>query len=163
MNPQNRFPRALVSTIAAILFAAVNPAFAQAPATAAPVIPENLKPSFALLQTNYPKVEAKRAPKAPADTVWMFRSARMGEGTIEVGFQGTEVVYMIFRRGTGGAGWKLPEVHALHLGYYKELLKEEYDRVRDKFSKYDHSLAPQINAAVITRKDFDARALATSM
>ena len=163
MNPQNRLPRTLISTVAAVLLAAANPAFGQASATATPAIPEGLKPSFALLQTNYPKVEAKRAPKAPADTVWMFRSARMGEGTIEVAFQGNEVVYMIFRRGTGGAGWKLPEIHALHLGYYKDLLKEEYDQASNKFSRYNHSLAPQINAAVITRKDFDARALATSM
>ena len=162
MLPQNRTPRTLISTIAAVLFATANPAFAQAPGTAAPAIPDGLKPSFALLQTNYPKVEAKRAPKAPADTVWMFRSVRMGEGTIEVGFQGNEVVYMIFRRGTGGAGWKLPEIHALHVTYHKELLKEEY-YPSSTFTRYNHSLAPQINAAVITRKDFDARALATSM
>lgn len=144
------------------MLAAASPAFAQAPATAAPAIPEGLKPAFALLQTNYPKVEAKRAAKAPADTVWMFRSTQLGAGTIEVGFQGNDVVYMIFRRGTGGAGWKLPEILALHMAYYKDLLKEEFSPPRD-FSKYNHSLAPQINAAVITRKDFDARSLASSM
>ena len=160
MNPQNRLPRILLATIAVISFAAANPASAQAPGAAAtaPAIPEGLKPSFALLQTNYPKVEAKRAPKAPADTVWMFRSTRMGEGTIEVGFQGNEVVYMVFRRGTGGAGWKMPEMEALHRGYTKELLKEKYFRER-----YKHSVLPQINAGVITREDFDPRSLATSM
>src|SRR6478736_2643781 len=121
MLPQRHLPRTLLAIFSAALMALASPILAQAPAaTAAPAIPEGLKPAFALLQTNYPKVEAKRAAKAPADTVWMFRSTRMGEGTIEVGFQGNEVVYMIFRRGTGGAGWKLPEIHALHLSYYKD-------------------------------------------
>jgi hypothetical protein len=159
MAPQNHLPRTLVAILSAVLFATASPLFGQAPAAAAaPAIPDGLKPAFALLQTSYPKVEAKRAAKAPADTVWLFRSTRMGEGTIEAGFQGNEVVYMIFRRGTGGAGWKLPEIRTLHWGYSKELLKEKYEGER-----YNHSLAPQINAAVVTRKDFDPRSLATSM
>lgn len=43
--------------------------------------------------------------------------------------------------------------------YHKDLLKETYDPQRDAFSGYDHALASQMNAAVITRKDFNARSL----
>lgn len=129
-------------------------AWAQAPA---PKVPAELQPSFDVLKGSYPKVEARRMPKTPADTVWMFRAETYASGTVEVGFQKDEVVYMIFRRGTGGTSWKLPEIHALHVQYHRDLLKEEYDSTRNYFSKYNHSLAPQINGALITLKSFDAK------
>lgn len=122
-------------------------------------IPENLKPAFDILQHSYPKNEAKRAPKAPAKQVWLFRSAQLGEGTVEVGFDDKEIVYMVFRRGTGGAGWKKEEIKSVHMGYHKDLLHETYDPNTDTFSRYNHAVTPQINGAVITRKDFDMKSL----
>jgi hypothetical protein len=145
--------------LAALMFFAV-PAiscFAQQPSKTLE-IPEKLKPQFAIIQRTYPKVEAKRAPKAPADTVWQFRADAAANGTVEVGFQGDDVVYMIFRRGAGGAGWKQPEIRALHEAYYKDLLKEKYVNY-DGGDRYRHSLAAPINAALITRKDFDEKSL----
>jgi hypothetical protein len=124
-----------------------------------PSTPEVLKPQFALLKDGYPKVDTKKFPKAPADSVWLFRSLSSASGTVEVAFQDADVVYMIFRRGTGGIGWKPADIKALHLAYYKELLKETYDPGRDVFSRYNHAVASQINAATITRKDFDAKTL----
>jgi hypothetical protein len=118
-------------------------------------IPENLKPKIAQLTVGYPRVDAQKfLRRPPADTVWLFRSNVVSAGSVEVGFQGDDVVYMLFRRGTGGKGWTLQEIHDLHLTYYKE---------RDFFTRYNHSLAPQINAAVITRKDYDAKNLNTGM
>jgi hypothetical protein len=127
---------------------------AAAPATAAPA---QLEPAFAILKRTYPKVDAKKNPKAPADSVWLFRSATAAVGTAEVAFQGTEVVYMIFRRGTGGASFKRPEIAQLHELYSKDLLKEPYVG-----KLYNNGILTQINAAAITRKDFDAKALLSS-
>ena len=124
-------------------------------------IPENLKPQFAIINNAYPNADAKKFPKAPADSVWVFRSFSASAGTVEVAFQGADVVYMIFRRGTGGTGWKPAEIKALHLTYYKDFLKETYDPQRDLFSRYNHAVASQINGAIITRKDFDAKSLLT--
>lgn len=138
-----------------LLFTISSPA--QQPAL--PAVPENLKTQFAIINNAYPKVEAKRFPKAPADSVWLFRSGTASSGTVEVGFKGDVVVYMVFRRGTGGTGWKVPEIKAIHMTYHQDLLKETYDPARDLFSKYNHSIAAPINAAVITKKDFDAKAL----
>jgi hypothetical protein len=118
--------------------------------------PEILKPQFAILNTTYPNVDAKKFPKAPADSVWLFRSSTSAAGTLEVAFQGDVVVYMIFRRGTGGSGWKPAEAEALHRLYSKTLLKEP---PRGFGTKYNHAVLTQINAATITRKDFDAKAL----
>lgn len=148
-----------MKTTLALLAILLSPFDSQAQQPAPNPVPESLKPQFALIQNTYPKVEAKRFPKAPADSVWLFRSATAASGTVEVGFQGSEVVYMVFRRGTGGTGWKPAEIKATHMIYHRELLKETYDRYTDTFSKYNHSVAPQINAAVITRKDFEAKAL----
>src|SRR5262245_9744125 len=115
------------TTSFALLFSLVAavPAFAQQPAKKLE-IPENLKAQFAIIQRNYPKVEMKRSPKPPADSVWQFRAEAAAVGTLDVGFQGNEVVYMIFRRGAGGAGWKQPEIRAMHEGYYRDLLNEKY-------------------------------------
>ena len=120
-------------------------------------IPELLKPQFAVLNNAYPNVDAKKFPKAPADSIWLFRSFSVASGTVEVAFQGAEVVYMVFRRGTGGSAWKIQEVQALHRTYSKTLLNEV------SVGRYNHSLATQINAAIISRRDFDAKSLASGM
>ena len=121
-------------------------------------VPDDLKPPFAILNGAYPKVDAKKLPKAPTDSVWLFRSLSTASGTVEVGFQGADVVYMVFRRGSGGSAWTPQEIKSLHVAYYKTLLKEK--RVDDVGGdRYNHSVAPRINAALITRKDFDVRSL----
>ena len=122
-------------------------------------LPEALKAPAALITNTYPKVEAKKSPKAPADSVWIFRGTTTAVGTVEVGFQGAEVVYMIFRRGAGGTGWKLDEIARVHDSYHRQLLKEAYSPVFPHFTKYNHSVSSAIGAGVITRKDFDAKAL----
>ena len=87
----------------------------------------------------------------------------MSEGNLEVGFQGKEVVYMIIRRGAGGGGWKPAEIKAVHMKYHRDLLQEEYDSRTDTFSRYNHTVTPQINGAVISRKDFDTKAILSSL
>src|ERR1041384_2115890 len=115
--------------------------------------PPNLAKPFSILTRTYPHVEAKRFIRSPADSAWQFRADSSVVGTAEVAFQGDQVVYMIFRRGVGGVSWKKRDVDALHDLYCKDLLRE-----RDCGDLYTSSLAPQINAAIITRKDFDAKA-----
>lgn len=148
-----------IASISAAQIGAQQPAPTPGQQPAQSAIPEKLKPAFDVLQQFYPKNEAKRAPKAPAKQVWLFRSAQLGAGTVEVGFDDKEIVYMVFRRGTGGAGWKKEEIKSVHMGYHKDLLHETYDRNTDTFSRYNHAVAPQINGAVITRKDFDVKSL----
>jgi hypothetical protein len=149
-----------MNTLCPILFSfliAVVPSFAQQPAKKLE-IPENLKAQFAIIQRNYPKVEMKRAPKPPADSVWQFRAENAATGTLDVGFQGEEVIYMIFRRGAGGAGWKHQEIRTLHEAYYPDLLKEKYVNYNGG-DRYLHVVAPEINAGIITRKGFDTKTL----
>jgi hypothetical protein len=119
--------------------------------------PPAAKP-LAVLARTYPHVTAKRYVRPPADSAWLLYADSTEIGTLEVAFQGDEVVYMIFRRGVGGVGWKQWEINKLHDVYAKNLLHEERPG-----QKYDSSLLPQINAAVITRKDFDAKALISGM
>jgi hypothetical protein len=111
-----------------------------------------------LLKRTYPHVTAKRYARAPADSAWLLYADSTEVGTLEVAFQGDEVVYMLFRRGVGGVSWKQWEINKLHDAYHENLLHE--DRPGEK---YDSSLLPQINAAAITRKDFDAKALISGM
>ena len=111
-----------------------------------------------ILKRTYPHVTAKRYVRAPADSAWLLYADSTEVGTLEVAFQGDEVVYMIFRRGVGGVSWKQWEINKLHDVYAENLLHEERPG-----QKYDSSLLPQINAAVITRKDFDAKALISGM
>ncbi len=124
------------------------------------VVPENLQPQFALIHTSYAKVDAAKRPKAPADSVWLFRSTDNATGTVEVGFQGAEVVYMIFRRGAGGASIKPEEIFRIHLGFHQKLLQETFSPLTG-FSRYKHAVTAQINAAVIARKDFEIKLLMT--
>ena len=119
--------------------------------------PPAAKP-LALLARTYPHVTAKRYVRAPADSAWLLYADSTEVGTLEVAFQGDEVVYMIFRRGVGGVSWKQWEINKLHDVYTENLLHEEHPG-----QKYDSSLLPQINAAVITRKDFDPKALISGM
>ena len=70
---------------------------------------------------------------------------------------------MIFRRGLGGRSWGLPEIKSLHIAYHQELLKEDYDPFTGFFSRYNHSVASKISAALITRKDFDPSLLVIGM
>lgn len=118
-------------------------------------LPDSLEAQAAVLSATYPKIDGKRFPKAPADSAWVFRSANSAVGTVEVGFEGSDVVYMIFRRGNGGTNWKLNEIRLVHITYHEELLKETYSRFPETFSRYDHSIAAKIGAALITRKGFD--------
>jgi hypothetical protein len=131
-------------------FACCNCLFAQgAPA---------LKQPFAILVRTYPHVEAKRFVRAPADSAWQFRADSSSVGSVEVGFQGDQIVYMIFRRGVGGVSWKQQEIDALHDLYCEDLLHE-----RHCGEKYVSALAPPINAATITRKDFDSKSLMSGL
>jgi hypothetical protein len=123
------------------------------------VLPDNLKAAGAILTPLYPKIELKKSPKAPADAVYLFRAATAAAGTVEVGFEKDEVVYMVFRRGTGGVGWKLEQIAQVHDVYHKNLLKEAYNPVYPSFTKYNHSIASAISGAVITRKNFDPKVL----
>jgi hypothetical protein len=90
--------------------------------------------------------------------VWLFRGNTGAVGSAEVAFQGDQVVYMIFRRGVGGVSWKQHEIDALHDLYCESLLREPHCG-----KWYTAVLAPQINAAIITRKDFDAKSLLSGM
>jgi hypothetical protein len=123
---------------------------AQAPAT--------LEKPFAILTRTYPHFEAKRFIRPPADSAWQFRADSSSVGSVEVGFQGDQVVYMVFRRGVGGVSWKQHEIDGLHDLYCKDLLHEpRCGRL------YTSALAPPINAAIITRKDFDAKSLTSGL
>jgi hypothetical protein len=135
---------------ALISFACCNSLLAQAPPT--------LQQPFAILTRTYPHVEAKRFVRAPADSAWQFRADSSSVGSVEIGFQGDQVVYMVFRRGVGGVSWKREEINALHDLYWKDLLHEKYCGER-----YVSALAPPINAATITRKDFDAKSLMSGL
>ena len=141
---------------AALLVALSASTFAQGRAAGPP---DDLEGQLAVLRTTYPKTDGSRRPKAPADSAWVFRSPLSSIGTVEVGFEGSEVVYMIFRRGLGGRSWGNQEIHALHVNYHQELLKETYNPITQYFSRYNHSVASRISAAVITRKDFDPSVL----
>jgi|GEM_PF-4583507 len=120
--------------------------------------PSALEKSFAILKQTYPHINAKRFVRAPADSAWLLFADSTVVGTLEVAFQGDEVVYMIFRRGVGGVSWKQHEIDALHDVYCKNLLHEQHCG-----QLYTSTLAPQINAAIITRKDFDAKSLLSGM
>jgi hypothetical protein len=126
-------------------------------------LPDSLEAPLAIVRSTYPKLDGRRFPKAPADSVWIFRAPSSSVGTVEVGFEGAEVVYMIFRRGLNGKSWTLREIKALHIAYHRELLKETYDPFNDYFSRYDHSVASKISAGLITRKDFDPAVLLVGM
>jgi hypothetical protein len=125
-----------------------------APAESSPAVAKPL----AILARTYPHVTAKRYVRPPADSAWLLYADSTEVGTLEVALQGDEIVYMIFRRGVGGVSWKQWEINKLHDVYAQNLLREEHPG-----QKYDSSLLPQINAAVITRRDFDAKALISGM
>jgi hypothetical protein len=170
--------------ISAVCFIAVLPssALAQQPAAKAPgeiSVPAELEGAFSILKRSYPKVDAKKHPQSPADSVWLFRAAAGSAGTVEVGFQNSEVVYMIFRRGIGAAGWMAREVEALHRRYSQELFKE--GRFGENYAHFPtvdgstHNLmrlrygdgrignkggaSTPNNSAIIARKDFDISVL----
>ena len=126
--------------------------------TASAQAPPRLEKPFTILMRTYPHVDARRAPLPPADSVWLFRGITGAVGSAEVAFQGDQVVYMIFRRGVGGVSWKQHEIDALHNLYCESLLHEPHCG-----KLYTSFLAPQINAAIITRNDFDAKALLSGM
>jgi hypothetical protein len=117
-------------------------------------VPPVLQKQFSILMRTYPHVNAKRFVRSPADSAWLFFADSGAVGTVEVAFQGDEVVYMVFRRGVGGVSWKKHEIDGLHDVYCKTLLREP--RCGEL---YTSALASQINAAIITRKDFDAKSL----
>src|SRR4030095_1957173 len=104
--------------------------------------PPAAKP-LAVLARTYPHVTAKRYVRPPADSALVLYADSTEIGTLEVAFQGDEVVYMIFRRGIGGVSWKQWEINKLHDVYAKNLLHEERPG-----QKYDSSLLPPINAGV---------------
>ena len=158
MCPQRCFTLPLLAALLLVLAPALG---AQIPA--APTLPEEIKPAYEVLKADYPKFERRRAAKPPVDSVWIFRSPRMSEGNLEVGFEGKEVVYMIIRRGAGGGGWKPAEIKAIHLKYHRDLLQEEYDARADTFSRYNHALSTAVNGAVISRKDFDTKAILSGL
>jgi hypothetical protein len=139
-----------IALIIALVFTAYHTAAAQAPAY--------LEKPFAIIMRTYPHVDARRAPLPPADSVWLFRGNTGSVGSAEVAFQGDQVVYMVFRRGVGGVSWKQHEIDALHDIYCEDLLHESPCGKR-----YNSFLAAQINAAIIARKDFDAKALLSGM
>src|SRR4029077_19474390 len=93
---------------------------------------------LALLARTYPHVTAKRYVRPPADSAWLLYADSTEVGTLEVAFQGDEVVYMIFRRGVGGVSWKEWEINKLHDVYTETLLHEEH-----RGQKYDSSLLSQ--------------------
>jgi hypothetical protein len=146
-------------------------------------IPAQLEGAFSILKRSYPKVDARKVPKAPANTVWLFRSTAGSTGTVEVAFQDSAVVYMVFRRGVGAAGWTSSEVTALHRAYSKELLNEKY--VGETYTRFPttdtrtHDLnrlrygdgrignkggaSTPNNTAIIARKDFDISVLKASL
>jgi hypothetical protein len=121
-------------------------------------IPAAFQKQFAILMRTYPHVNAKRFVRSPADSAWIFFADSTEAGSVEVAFQGDEVVYMVFRRGVGGVSWKQHEINGLHDVYCKTLLREP-----SCGDLYTSALAPQINAAMITRKDFDAKSLLSGM
>ena len=51
-------------------------------------LPETVKAAAAPLLANFPKVEAKKSVKAPADSVWIFRARRRRSGRWKWGFRG---------------------------------------------------------------------------
>ncbi len=121
-------------------------------------IPPHLEKPFAIIMRTYPHVDARRGALPPADSVWLFRGSTGSVGSVKVAFQGDQVVYMVFRRGVGGVSWKQHEIDALHDIYCDSLLHEPHcGRLYSSF------LAPQINAAIMTRKDFDAKALLSGL
>lgn len=147
-----------------------------------PAIPESLKPAFEILSATYSKIDAKKTPKAPADSSWLLRSSTTGVGTVEVGFQGSEVVYMVFRRGPGGKDWTADDITAIQRSYTTTLLNERYlgefyTRTPDpKARTYDlnrlrygdgriggKNVSTPNNAAFIARKDFDITAFTTGL
>jgi hypothetical protein len=116
-------------------------------------IPPHLEKPFAVLMRSYPKVDAKKFPLSPADSVWIFRASVGGSGTVEVGFQQADVVYMLFRRGVGGRSWTGEEISQLKASY-PELLQD-----KGQGFLYRPTVLGQINAAAITRSDFDQKRL----
>jgi hypothetical protein len=160
--------------------------YALEPAGAAPSgtsIPAHLEEAFSILKRSYPKVDAKKFPKSPADTVWLFRAQAGSTGTVEVAFQNSDVVYMVFRRGVGAAGWTAEDVTALHRVFTKELLKEDHmgqhythfpntdtrthnlNRLRfgdGRIGDKGGANSPN-NSAIIARKDFDISVLKSSL
>ena len=138
------------SIISALLLTTLT-ALAQQPGrvVAGGNVPKELAPAFVILTKLYPKVDQKiPKPIAPANTAWTLRATVSSNGTVEIGFQGADVVYMVFRRGVGGASWKTQEISALYAEYFRE-------KLLNPTSRYTPSIISQINAASITREDFD--------
>lgn len=124
-----------------------------APTPASP-FPNDLKATFGVLNGIYPKLDGKKRTRSPADSAWLLRSNNGGIGTLEVGFQGADIVYMIFRRGVGGTPWNRDEIEGMHRLYSNALLKEDW--VGKLFS---HAVGVPNSAAYIYRKDFDVSSL----
>lgn len=92
-----RLTRAMKTPIAIITLLILSSIAGVTQQPGASPFPETLKTQFAILNNAYPKVDAKKFPKAPADSVWLFRSLTSASGTVEVAFKGADVVYMVFR------------------------------------------------------------------
>jgi TonB family protein len=116
--------------------------------------PNRLAQEFAILTRTYHDRNPKWFVRPPADSAWIFSAFNSSVGTVEVGFQGDNIVYMVFRRGVGGLGWKQRDIDSIHDFYCRELLQE-----RECGDTYRSFVVPQINAAVIVRRDFDVKNL----
>ncbi len=118
-------------------------------------VPENLKPAVAIIAESFPTYEAKKFPKAPADTGYIFRNDL---GTVDAGFQDGKVVYLIFKVGVGQPGMNAAKARTLHETYHKRLLHESWPG-----QKYRSAMVAAINAVVIVRNDVDPNALTHGM
>ena len=142
-------------TSAILLLTSVT-CFAQQPATLDPAntVPKEIEPAVAIISTVYSKIDTKKpVVKTPADKAWVFRAPGSPLGSLEVGFQGSEVVYMVFRQGVGGTKWTEPQLRVMASHY--EALK------LISRNNYIASLAPSINGAIIYRKGFNQAVLLT--
>lgn len=128
--------------------------FGESSALAAEADRNRLAEAFAILKRTYRYQNPKWFVRPPADSAWIFSAFNGSVGTVEVGFQGDEIIYMVFRRGVGGLGWKQRDIDSLHSLYCKDLLRERKCGVT-----YRSFVVPQINAAVIVRSDFDMKNL----
>ncbi len=118
-------------------------------------VPENLKAPIAIIAEGFPKYEAKKFPKSPADTGYIFRNDL---GTVDVGFQDGKIAYMVFKVGVGQPGLNAAKARELHEQYFKRLLDEKW-----RGEKYRAAMVPALNAVVIARKDIDPNVLTHGM
>jgi hypothetical protein len=121
--------------------------------------PENLKASFQTIQGRFPKLDSKKSPKAPADSAWVFRGA--GSESVEVGFQGKEILYMILRSGIGSAAWTPQSTRAFYEFYAHSLLHEPKDHSKPR--RYKAECMKATGRGVIVRKDLDAKVIGAGL